>query len=438
MYENNNKLGLTRTKLAAAVAATLMSSSALAVDFHGYFRSGIGATASGGDQACFQAAGAPAKYRLGNECETYAEIQLGQEVYSEGNTSFYLDSMFAYISQQQNDFETTNFGVDENGLVTSRPTAEVAVRQLNVRGTNVVAALPGSTLWAGKRYYKRHDVHINDFFYWNVSGPGAGIEDIDLGGSKLHLAWVRSTNAATGDNAVPDDLVSNDVLDIRVTDMAVNPGGLLEVGLNYGRANLDEVQDDAGIDDQDGFQVTAEHHQTDFLGGYNKLTFQYATDSMVRGALDGLSESSAANDGSAFRVIDHGVIPLGGAVEMFYVGIYEDRDLDNEDGGEWLSLGIRPTFKWSALSSTAVEIGYDNVSPQADGADSFDLTKVTLSQQWSAGNNFWARPQLRLFTTYASWDGDDYAAAGVNAASDSIEAIEGDGLTFGAQAEVWW
>ncbi|MEL3672312.1 carbohydrate porin [Escherichia coli] len=56
----------------------------MAVDFHGYARSGIGWTGSGGEQQCFQTTGAQSKYRLGNECETYAELKLGQEVWKEG------------------------------------------------------------------------------------------------------------------------------------------------------------------------------------------------------------------------------------------------------------------------------------------------------------------------------------------------------------------
>ena len=60
----------------ALFAAMLLATPALALDFHGYMRSGIGATAGGGDQACFQAAGAPAKYRLGNECETLSLIHI--------------------------------------------------------------------------------------------------------------------------------------------------------------------------------------------------------------------------------------------------------------------------------------------------------------------------------------------------------------------------
>jgi maltoporin len=43
-------------------------------EFHGYFRSGYGQNSAGGQQVAFQAPGAGAKYRLGNEAETYAEL----------------------------------------------------------------------------------------------------------------------------------------------------------------------------------------------------------------------------------------------------------------------------------------------------------------------------------------------------------------------------
>src|SRR5438552_1949511 len=43
-------------------------------EFHGYFRSGYGLNSQGGGQVVFQAPGADAKYRLGNEAETYGEF----------------------------------------------------------------------------------------------------------------------------------------------------------------------------------------------------------------------------------------------------------------------------------------------------------------------------------------------------------------------------
>ena len=43
-------------------------------EFHGYFRSGYGLNSEGGQQVAFQAPGTEAKYRLGNEAETYGEF----------------------------------------------------------------------------------------------------------------------------------------------------------------------------------------------------------------------------------------------------------------------------------------------------------------------------------------------------------------------------
>lgn len=68
---------LRKVPLAVAIAAGILSARAGAVDFKGYARSGIGWTGSGGEQQCFRATGAQSKYRLGNECETYAELKLG-------------------------------------------------------------------------------------------------------------------------------------------------------------------------------------------------------------------------------------------------------------------------------------------------------------------------------------------------------------------------
>lgn len=70
---------LQKLPLALAIGAVLSSASAMAVDFHGYARSGIGWTNDGGEQQCHKLAGAGSKYRLGNECETYAELKLGPE-----------------------------------------------------------------------------------------------------------------------------------------------------------------------------------------------------------------------------------------------------------------------------------------------------------------------------------------------------------------------
>ena len=53
-------------------------------EFHGYFRSGYGLNGDGGQQVAFQAPGADAKYRLGNEAETYGEFIFVNKQFGQG------------------------------------------------------------------------------------------------------------------------------------------------------------------------------------------------------------------------------------------------------------------------------------------------------------------------------------------------------------------
>lgn len=432
---------LRKLPLAVAVAAGVMSAQALAVDFHGYARSGIGWTGSGGEQQCFQATGAQSKYRLGNECETYAELKLGQEVWKEGDKSFYFDTNVAYSVSQQNDWESTS----------------PAFREANVQGKNLIDWLPGSTIWAGKRFYQRHDVHMIDFYYWDISGPGAGLENIDVGFGKLSLAATRSSESggsatfadrdALG-NRVYDNIVPNDVFDVRLAQMEINPGGTLELGVDYGHTNVPDnyyLQPDAS---KDGWMFTAEHTQS-ILKGYNKFVLQYATDAMTSNGKGVPQGGSINNDGSMWRVLDHGAVSLADDWDMMYVAMYQDINLDNNNGTKWWTVGVRPMYKWTPIMSTLLEVGYDNVKSQKTG-DSNNQYKITLAQQWQAGDNIWSRPAIRLFATYAKWDekwgyanGDSGAGytSGVaynDTSAKTFSRGDSDEWTFGAQMEIWW
>ncbi|MCX8977577.1 maltoporin [Citrobacter portucalensis] len=448
---------LRKLPLAVAVAAGIMSVQAMAVDFHGYARSGIGWTGSGGEQQCFQATGAQSKYRLGNECETYAEIKLGQEVWKEGDKSFYFDTNVAYSVAQQNDWEGT----------------DPAFREANVQGKNLIEWLPGSTIWAGKRFYQRHDVHMIDFYYWDISGPGAGIENIDLGFGKLSLAASRSQEAG-GSYAFSSQNIydrtkdtANDVFDVRLAQLATNTDGMLELGVDYGRANTTDDYSLADGASKDGWMFTAEHTQS-MLKGYNKFVVQYATDSMTTqgkglnqgsygsstgtitnpdGSTSNVANNFTNNNGSLVRILDHGAISLGDKWDLMYVGMYQNLDMDNDLGTEWYTVGIRPMYKWTPIMSTLMEVGYDNVKSQQTG-DRNSQYKITLAQQWQAGDSIWSRPAIRVFATYAKWDeewgyvknGNDvtkYAAA-TNSGISTTSRGDSDEWSFGAQMEIWW
>ncbi|BFT79440.1 maltoporin [Enterobacter pseudoroggenkampii] len=447
---------LRKLPLAVAVAAGVMSAQAMAVDFHGYARSGIGWTGSGGEQQCFQATGAQSKYRLGNECETYAELKLGQEVWKEGDKSFYFDTNVAYSVGQQNDWEATN----------------PAFREANVQGKNLIEWLPGSTIWAGKRFYQRHDVHMIDFYYWDISGPGAGIENVDLGFGKLSLAATRSQEAGGSYTFSSQNIydkskdTANDVFDMRLAGLETNPNGTLELGVDYGRSNKTDGYSYADGASKDGWMFTAEHTQS-MLKGYNKFVVQYATDAMTTQG-KGLSQGSYGstfdiknddgsvthyvddyinNNGKLWRVLDHGAISLGDKWDLMYVGMYQKLDLDNDLGTDWWTVGVRPMYKWTPIMSTLLEVGYDNVKSQQTG-DRNNQYKITLAQQWQAGDSIWSRPALRIFATYAKWDenwgyiknGDKVLkyAADNNSGFTTTSRGDSDEWSFGAQMEIWW
>jgi len=137
----------------AALAMTLAAAPAAAVDFHGYARSGMMGNSGGGGLACF-GSGTPLtadgyKFRLGNECETYAEAEFAQTLYKDkSGVEFTYDTMLAYVTQGMQSFESLKSG-----------SGDIALRQLWVGAKNV-PFLPSATFWIGNRYYKRHDVHM--------------------------------------------------------------------------------------------------------------------------------------------------------------------------------------------------------------------------------------------------------------------------------------
>ena len=384
----------------AIAAASAASTSVMAadLDFYGYYRAGVGTATEGGEQACYKAQGASSKYRLGNECDNYYEAGFKGEIYNYNNRTFRVDTMMA--------------GTDTDPL---NPV------QLAVFGDNVIDSLPGATIWAGKRYYQRHDVHMSDYFYWNASGnAGAGIENIDLGGGKkLSVAWVENQDSVTV--GTEESSVHNNNLDIRIAGIGIGSGAL-EVGVTLGSPSLTEEQEDADVANNSGTLINLEY-AFDVSEGYSKLVVQHGSDGMAGST--GVNNSQM--EGSMLRLIGHGLVSLSDSSEAQYNLVHES--VENADGNAktWVSAGIRPVFHWNDTASTAIEIGYDSVTydEEAMGVDNA-LTKVTLAQQWAAGDGYWSRPLVRAFVTRAS------------GSKVAIPSGDNSGTSFGVQAEIWW
>lgn len=417
-------------------------------EFHGYLRAGTGGNSEGGDQVCFQVPGAKAKYRLGNECEVYSEIIFGYHAFKGDDGAFFdLKTNIAFVTQGEEDFESLSDPGD-NGP---------AFREAYVQGGNLLGGVfEGASFWVGKRFYRRHDVHINDFFFWDASGAGGGVEDIDLGFGKLAYAYFRNSNDEVPTFAVRevDPVTGNPLSDpisgdpivrtitgdrIQVNDRAVsrhdfriygidsNPGGQLTLG-----ADLRISEEDRGnFDGEDGYAFHVMHVQNDVLGGDNKIALQYG-----KGSASTLAAASddTNDDGHTWRITESLLVEPSPGWSLAGTLIYEDRE-DTGDDGTWLSVGGRFKKYMTDYLNLVLEVGYDQFDP--DDGESRELWKITPAVALSAGRGFYARPTLRLFATYADWNA---AArdAGLAGGSSGVYGLDTEGFTYGVQAEIWW
>lgn len=402
-------------KPAIALAALAVTQQAFALDVNGYLRALGGANSESGSAACFKLAGAEAKYRLGNECEVYGELLLGQELTKltdgatlNGNLMF---SVFSPTSDSQMLTDNSTFG-------------RLAQAYLSANGLSV---LNGGSLWLGRRYYKREDIHINDFFYWNPQGTGGGIEDVALGGVKLSYALFRQDNQDQKQYATRHDF--------QVRGVKANPNGELEFGLSVIPESGNPGSGDTG------WALTVQHRQTQILGdGWNKLAFQYGVGPGT--GLGGTGDLGNTSDVKRYRIVEGvyaQVTPnLGGMLTAVY-----QQDRSDSAKQTWMSLGGRVTYGLTEHIKLQGELGYDRVKP-SDGAPR-NLTKLTIAPTWAMGRGFWSRPELRLFYTYARWnDAARVAAEGssdpavATLSSTGVFGAQNSGSTIGLQFEAWW
>lgn len=430
--------------------AGLFAHQALAVDLHGYLRSGSGTTLSeDGDQTCFQLPGAYTKFRLGNECETFGELQFDQGLYKgksrEGKPApeFNFSAMMAYKSTQAQDFENLN----DSGNFWALRQAWIEAKNLPFMG--------GASVWGGKRYYRRNDVHMTDFYYWDPSGPGVGVENIAFGSSpvRAHFAIFRNTRKAdetetvslspapgsttivTG-QGVTDDTVAATRFDMRVSDIPMPGGGNLEVGLQFNQADTDTSIPGNENLNHDGQTFAIQHFQGGLWGGYNKIALQYMKGSAASGA-NGYPNNGLDNSHKIWRVVEQIVVQPSPSWSAMGTIVYQD----DKDNYTWWSAGVRPVFHFNEYFKIQGEIGYDQVKPDnpAPGDGTRRLWKFTIAPTIVAGGGFWSRPEIRVFYTYAKWNekARDYwggVAGGVGGRFGS----DTSGSTIGAQVEAWF
>ncbi|MEY2458124.1 MAG: maltoporin [Acidimicrobiaceae bacterium] len=390
----------------ACVAGLLGVSAAHAVDWTGYMRGGPAATTvSGESRQCYGLNGPGLKYRLGNECDFYGEFQLAQAMKADG-VDFNAVLMTNYFSPQTE--SNNNYGIE--------------MAYVEMKGIDFA---PQTLFWMGKRR-DRDDVHIVDTFFVNMSGVGAGFENVDLGFGKFGLAGYKSdTGAVRNDDGSLSNTAHNNGggrLHAQLYDIPVNPDGKLRVVGTYSHGDSQ-----GGIKGRSGEGVSIEHVQDKFFGGGNHIWVQYSQGSTnINQGFGGFTSPSSAK---TYRIVESPSWQIG-AFGGQAIALYQH---DKTDAGSTnsTSFGGRMSYAVTKNLKFLAEAGYSQKKP--DGGSSENLTKVTIGPALSTGPDFWKRPELRLYVTHATFN-----SAAANDLTNGLPVGEKSGTSYGAQVEIWF
>jgi maltoporin len=401
-------------------------------EFHGYFRSGYGLNSVGGQQVAFQAPGAGAKYRLGNEAETYAElIFVNNWLNPERESSkAWMKTEFMVEANTTNSATFPNF---PNGVGND----QFRFREAFVQAGNILESQPDAKFWAGERYYRRQHVEIDDFYPLDMSGYGAGVEDLDFGVGRMAFAFLAG--------ARPDVITDNgnyakSNIDIRIYGLK-GPLGLWSGWFDFATAkggevvstSTSDIPTGSNIASKNGYAFGLKHERLEWHGGYHSLWVQYGTGAASNFSTSIDDPTAFARSERRFQATEQVLVQPNDRFAIMPIVIYQrSRDTNPLHGwNEWVSFGARPEVFFTKYLSLAFEGGFDHtrLRGQYDGW----LRKFTVAPQIGAGRKFFSRPVLRAFLTYADW-------------SEGLRGFVGgipfqnrtSGLTYGVQAETWW
>lgn len=416
------KTKATTFRLCAIASALLMAGAAHAeFSTDGYFRSGTGAGNKDKD-SCYKLAGEGLGYRLGNECDTDAEISLKNTV-KYGNMQITGNIMPVYYTKNTSDNNNnSNFSL--------------AQAYVEAKGVDIA---PEVNFWAGKRYYGRSDIHITDTKYTKLDGTGGGADNINVGIGKLGVSYFRRdpTSTDTGWGAA-------ERVNIEFSTDKVNPGGWLRVLGGYVKSEEEGAHN--------GQSLTIQHYQHNLfnLGGGNTVYLQYARGSsdLNGGFRKAYNNPNAANDwiptdfsGStwvedhkpkkSYRIADTFTWQAG----AFGGQVLAHHQVDHNSGYKTTgqTVGGRVSYAFTTNFKLVSEIGISRQKPE--GGKTEKLNKFTIAPTISVGQGFFDRPELRLYYTRANWNqaAADNSANGLNTTGDKKSANR-----YGVQVETWW
>lgn len=405
-----------------------------AFEFHGYFRSGYGLNSEGGGQVAFQAPGAGAKYRLGNEAETYGEFIFVNNWINPSDSSDDKAWAKTEVMIEANTTNSASYANFPNGVGND----QFRLREAFVQAGNFLESQPNAKFWAGERYYRRQHIDIDDFYPLDMSGYGAGVEDVDVRFGKLAVAFL---SGARPDIVTQNGTLAKSNIDVRLYSVRGPhlwgvPEGLWSGWFDYAWSKGGSTSGGTTstvIPTTDGYAFGLKHELLEWHGGYHSFSVQYGTGAASNFSTSIIGPAPYINRSAQLLVTEQVVYQPNDRFAIMPIFVYQQTKDGNPQHrwNQWESFGARPEVFFTKHLSLALEGGFDhtNAPGQYDGW----LRKVTVAPQIGVGRKFFSRPVLRAFVTYATW-------------SDGFRGLVGgapytnrtNGLTYGVQTETWW
>ena len=406
-------------------------------EFHGYVRSGYGLNSVGGQQVAFEAPGAEAKYRLGNEAETYAEL-----IFVNNWMNPDRDSNKAWFRSEFM-IEANTSNSENYAPVGNAPGADqFRLREAFVQAGNVFDRQPDAKFWAGERYYRRQHIDSDDFYPVDMSGYGGGVEDLHIRFGKLAVAFL---NSARPDITTQDGNLAKSNIDASLYDVK-GPLGLWGVWFDYATSKGGTVTQATTtgstplttIPTTDGYAFGFRHQRLEWHGGYHTFMIQYGTGaaSNFSGPGNGTTIPNSTqyiNYSKQLLITEQVVLQPNEKFAIMPIFVFQRTRDGNplHDWAQWVSFGARPEVFLTKHLSLTGDCGFDHT----DLPGSYDgwLRKCTFSPQIGPDRKFFGRPVLRAFVTYANWSSGFRGLVGGVPFENRT-----NGLTYGVQMEHWW
>lgn len=417
------------------------TNSADGFEFHGYARSGLfmndSATQSQGGPAITPAGETGGHVgRLGNEPDTYVEMNLEHRQKLENGTTTRFKVMMADGQRTYNDWTADS--------------TDLNVRQVFTELGNLPALgspFQHSTFWVGKRFDRDNfDIHWLDSDVVFLAGTGGGVYDIqwnDNFHSNLSLYGRTFGDIENTENTAQNYILS-----------ANNFYGPFQVMVNGMRAKgNDERVDLEGNKVKSNAADTGIHallafHDNSFYG----LTSGTSKTALLYGHGLGAEVKSLGSDGAllpdanTLRLASYGITSLSDRWKIAPALLAQqskDRYVKGDD------------YQWATFNVRFIQGINDNFEMQYEGSYQYmDLNpkgynnrnavngsfyKLTVAPTLKASDigEFLKRPELRLFATWMDWDHrlDNYAN---DDAFGSSGFQAGGEWNFGVQMETWF